>query len=86
MAHAYLRRQLSDTLLNEQEIKVSYHHRFWVIFVLLQESGHGKYNGAVKCELIMRLGMGQSLKYVLVSRQPDLNMLACRDNLSAYEL
>ena len=65
---------------------MSYYRRFWVIFVLLQESGHGKYNGAAKCDLVTRLGMEESLKNVLVAREPDFDMLTCRDDLSRHEL
>jgi hypothetical protein len=57
-----------------------------VIFVLPQESGHGKYNGAVECELVTRLGMEMRLKDVLIACEPDLDMLTCGDNLLAHEL
>lgn len=57
-----------------------------MIFVLPQESGHGKYNGAVECELVTRLGMEMRLKDVLIACEPDLDMLTCGDNLLAHEL
>jgi len=48
LAQTYFRRQFSNTLLNEKEIKVTYHYGLWVVFILLQESSHGKHNGAEK--------------------------------------
>jgi hypothetical protein len=65
---------------------MSYHNRLWVILVLFQESGHGKYNGAVKCELVMRLRTKENLKDVLIACEPNFNMLTCGDDLSAHEL
>ena len=57
-----------------------------MIFVLLQESCHRKYNVAVKCELVTRPGMEESLKDVLIACEPDFDMLTCGDDLSAHEL
>jgi hypothetical protein len=65
---------------------VSYHHRFWVIFVLLQESSHGKYNCAAKCDLAMQLRMKQGFKDVLVAGESNFDMLTCGDDLSRHEL
>ncbi len=65
---------------------MSYHHRFWVIFVLLQESGHGKDNGAARCHSVRRLGIKESLKDVLITREPDFDMLTCGDDLYGHEL
>ena len=57
-----------------------------MIFVLLQESCHGKYNGAVKCELVTQPEMEESLKDVLIAGEPDFDMLTCGDDLSTHEL
>jgi hypothetical protein len=65
---------------------VSYHDGFWVIFVLLQESCHGKHNGAAKCNLAMQLRMKRGFKDVLVAGESNFNMLTCGDDLSRHEL